>query len=456
MPINEVEIMMLPSKFEDRMKLLLKDDYDKFIDSFDQRNVRGIRRNSLKISEDDFLRKIEYLEEPIPWCSDGYYIDYDSRPGKDIYYHCGLFYIQEPSASLPVELLNPLPGERVLDLCAAPGGKTTQIGAKMKNEGIIIANDVNRKRLLSLKRNIQLFGITNSIVTNETAETMKVLFGNYFDKILIDAPCSGEGMFRRDEKTKNRYSTYEEGKFTDMQKEILDHAKDLLRPGGEMVYSTCTFSTEENEKIISEFLDNNKDFELTSDIGLHNSIKQLSKGLLGLDEAIRIWPHIAKGEGHFAVKLKKAEDSSSSAGVVDMVACENRKIDSVKSFADDMGLDIGNWDLTLKKGKIFRETGIITRGMDVFYNGLEVGFEKNGRFMPSQALASFLKKDEVNKSVDIGIEGPEALKYLKGETLHINGDKGWNLVAIDGFSAGWGKLSQGVLKNHYLKEWRMM
>lgn len=448
--------MKLPVKFEDKMKKLLKDDYEEFMDSFNHRNIRGIRRNSLKISKDDFQKKIEYIEEPIPWCSDGYYINYDSRPGKDVYYHCGLFYIQEPSASLPVELLNPCPGERVLDLCAAPGGKTTQIGAKMKNRGIIIANDVNRKRLLSLKRNIQLFGITNSIVTNETAETLKSFFENYFDKILVDAPCSGEGMFRRDEKTKKRYCTYEDNKFTDMQVEILNHAKDLLKPGGELVYSTCTFSTEENEKIISKFLEKNKEFELIDDIGLHNSKIELSKGLLGLDGAFRIWPHITNGEGHFAVKLKKTDSFDGIIGNIEMNIQGNKEIDSLKVFVEETGLDVAGWNLTLKKGKIFKETGIRTSGMDVFYNGLEIGFEKNGRFMPSQALASFLKKDDVVKSVNIGIEGPEALKYLKGETLHVEGEKGWNLVTIDGFPAGWGKISQGILKNHYLKEWRMM
>jgi NOL1/NOP2/sun family putative RNA methylase len=448
--------MKLPVKFEEKMKKLLKDDYEEFMDSFDHRNIRGIRRNSLKISEDDFLKKIEYIEGQIPWCSEGYYINYDSRPGKDIYYHCGLFYIQEPSASLPVELLNPCPGEKVLDLCAAPGGKTTQIGVKMKNKGILIANDVNRKRLLSLKRNIQLFGITNSIVTNETAKTLKYSFENYFDKILVDAPCSGEGMFRRDEKTKNRYVTYENNKFTDIQKEILNNAKDLLKPGGELVYSTCTFSTEENEKIISEFLEKNREFELIDDSGLHNSDTGLSKGLLCLDDAFRIWPHLTKGEGHFAVKLKKSDSFDGIIGNVEMNIQNDKKIDSLEAFVDETGLDVTGWNLTLKKGKIFKETGIRSSGMDVFYNGLEIGFEKNGRFMPSQALASFLKIDDVVKTVNIGMGGPEALKYLKGETLHVEGEKGWNLVAIDGFPVGWGKLSEGILKNHYLKEWRMM
>ena len=448
--------MKLPLKFENNMRKLLGNEYKAFMDSFDQKNIRGIRRNSLKVSEEEFLKKISYLEDPVPWCRDSYYIDYDSRPGKDIYYHCGLFYIQEPSASLPVELLNPCPGDKVLDLCAAPGGKTTQIGAKLKNEGLIIANDVNRKRLLSLKRNIQLFGITNTIVTNETAQTLKRNFENYFDKILVDAPCSGEGMFRRDEKTKNRYSTYEDNKFTDIQKEILDHTKDLLKPGGEMVYSTCTFSTEENEEIIAEFLENNSDFELIDDLGLHNVRKDLSKGLLGLDGAFRIWPHTAKGEGHFAVKLRKTDGFTSTTVNEKSRVRQSDEIDSLKAFAEEMGLDIKPWNLTFKKGKIFRETGITTKGMDVFYDGLEVGFEKNGRFIPSQALASFLNKDDVDKNVDISIDGPEALKYLKGVTLHVEGEKGWNLVSIDGYPAGWAKLSQGILKNHYLKEWRMM
>lgn len=448
--------MKLPVQFENKMKKILKEDYEKFMVSFDSENIRGIRRNSLKISEKDFLKKIDYLEENIPWCKEGYYIDYDSRPGKDIYYHCGLFYIQEPSASFPVELLNPSPGEKVLDLCAAPGGKTTQIGAKMKNSGIIVANDVNRKRLLSLKRNIQLFGITNSIVTNETAETLKSSFENYFDKILVDAPCSGEGMFRRDEKTKNKYSSYEDNKFTELQREILNHAKDLLKPGGEMVYSTCTFSTEENERIIMEFIEKNREFKLIDDSGLYNSVKGLSRGYFGFDEAFRLWPHLTKGEGHFAVKLKKIDGLDNTSENIRVYSNMNEEIDSLRVFADEVGLDVSKWNLTLKKDKIFKQTCINTRGMDVFYNGIEIGYEKNGRFMPSQALASYLKKDDVSKLVNIEINGPEALKYLKGETLHIEGKKGWNLVAIDGFPTGWGKISEGILKNHYLKEWRMM
>lgn len=451
---------MLPEGFTKKMKGLMGEDYTAFISSFSDQNHKAIRRNPLKIDMDSFESTIDYLGQKVPWCEESYYIAEDQRPGKDLFYHCGLFYIQEPSASLPVELMDPRPGEVVLDLCAAPGGKTTQIGTKMGNTGFVVANDVNYKRLLSLKRNIQLFGLSNTAVTNEQPLSLKRHFNGFFDKILVDAPCSGEGMFRRDDRTKNKYDGYESNKFTDLQKTILSAAGDMLKPGGSMVYSTCTFSLEENEDIIEWFLDQNHDFRTLPAGNLDKLKDHVSFGFKGLDDAIRIWPHRHKGEGHFAVRLKKGVlgqekvpvDFTSSNSYVSKVARE-----AVMDFSKDIGLENDDWlkKLHFERDKVLLYDSSYIQDFNYIYKGLEVGYFKNERFFPSQALAMWtdlkIKKKTIISSKDIN-----ARKYLKGESIYLEGENGWTLVTIDGYPVGWGKLLDGLLKNHYLKEWRLM
>jgi NOL1/NOP2/sun family putative RNA methylase len=448
--------MKLPERFKNNMRGILTEDYEAFINSFDEKNYKAIRRNSLKISKGEFETRLNYLREQVAWCEEGYYIDDEIRPGKDIGYHCGLFYIQEPSASLPVEILNPKPGEKVLDLCAAPGGKTTQIGVKMKNTGVLVANDISYNRLLPLKRNIQLFGITNSIIVNENPVKLTSVFENYFDKILVDAPCSGEGMFRRDEKTKNKYETFESDYFTKIQKTLLNEATNLLKPDGQIVYSTCTFSREENEDIIEWFLNENKDFELIEPENIKVFEKYISKGLKGYEKALRIWPHKNKGDGHFAALLKRSGNQD--------YAYSHKKNIEVMSIENDMDFfkeinlhNIKDYSLSVSKGNriISFDGEIDTKKLNVIYKGIELGFLKDKRFMPSQSFAMALKKDNVGERIELDSETPEALKYLKGETLFCEGKNGWKLVCIDGFPVGWGKLSNGILKNHYMKEWRM-
>jgi len=448
--------MKLPEKFIEAMKFLLKDEYFLFEASFEQASYQAVRRNSLKIDKAAFEAKLDFLGQQVAWCEESYYIDDETRPGKEIGYHCGLYYIQEPSASLPVSLLKPNPGEKILDLCASPGGKTTQIGAKMKNKGVLVANDISYSRLAPLKRNLQLFGITNSIISHETPDRLKLVFDGYFDKILIDAPCSGEGMFRRDEKTRKKYDGYAIEDFAIIQKQLLNQAKELLKPGGQMVYSTCTFTIKENEEVIQWFLSENSDFSIILPeeiLTLHNSI---SNGLEGMDNAVRIWPHKHRGEGHFAALLQHKGTSQSNKAKLETTNSIN--ISEVESFYKEIGLEKEEFYKVIlqQNNRIMCIKDLPdTAQLKTIYKGLEVGFLKNGRFLPSQSFAMALQADYVKEKVNISKNQPEALKYLKGETIPAEGSNGWKLVCIDDYPVGWGKLSDGMLKNHYLKEWRL-
>ncbi|MBV1758568.1 MAG: hypothetical protein KMY55_12115 [Dethiosulfatibacter sp.] len=313
---------------------------------------------------------------------------------------------------------------------------------------------------MSLKRNIQLFGLSNTAVTNEQPLSLKRHFSGFFDKILVDAPCSGEGMFRRDDRTKNKYDGYDASKFTDLQKTILSDAGDMLKPGGSMVYSTCTFSLEENEEIIEWFLSHNHDFRTIPADNLTQLQNHVSFGFNGFDDAIRIWPHRHKGEGHFAVRLEK--NASTKATIQtnsgnDLQSVSKTGEDAVLDFFKEIGLENHIWheNLHFERDKVFVFNSKFHRDFNYIYKGLEVGYFKNSRFFPSQALA-MVADLKVTKKINISSDDINASKYLKGESLYLEGHNGWTLVTIDGYPVGWGKLIDGLMKNHYLKEWRLM
>ncbi|HHV96115.1 MAG TPA: NOL1/NOP2/sun family putative RNA methylase [Clostridiaceae bacterium] len=253
----------LPEEFLNKMQRLLgKDEYEAFLASFDMPRYYGLRVNTLKISVEEFEKISPFNVERIPWTRDGFYYNKEDSPGKHPFYHAGLYYIQEPSAMLPATVLDAKPGERVLDLCAAPGGKTTQIAASMKGKGLLIANDVSFERLKALLKNLELCGVRNAIVTNEKPKRLSEKFKGFFDKILVDAPCSGEGMFRKDESTIRSWGKYTCKACASTQRNILEYADVMLKPGGRLVYSTCTFSPEENEGVIGSFLKKHKNYEV--------------------------------------------------------------------------------------------------------------------------------------------------------------------------------------------------
>ncbi|CAM2957793.1 RsmB/NOP family class I SAM-dependent RNA methyltransferase [Paenibacillus sediminis] len=510
----------LPPLFIDRMQRLLGDEFDAFMKSYEAPKYAGIRVNTLKISNEQFRDISPFALRQIPWCDTGYYIQDDVKPGKHPYYYAGLYYIQEPSAMSPVEVLQVEPGDRVLDLCAAPGGKSTQIAAKLQGQGVLVTNDINSERTKALAKNIELYGVRNAVVLNESPERIANVLPHFFNKILIDAPCSGEGMFRKDEDMAKQWATHSVEKCMLMQRDILKVAASLLAPGGTIVYSTCTFSPEENEAMIAEFLDAHEEFHVMPIGGMGSFapgrpdwLKQLQEedpefhfSKEAIEETAgcgRLWPHLIEGEGHFVTVLKHGGDRSEPSGYefIEKHWKSNRAdrtyvreeqkrksgrpnkkekhsgqrkdtaqehLESYVGFAQQE-LDIDLPGITVTYGDHVYQTVIdpsLLQGLKVVRPGFYTGTVKNGRFMPSHPLAAALHPEEAKRVLELSSDHPEAIRYLKGETLQVDRDrilckgnaepKGYVLVCVDGYAMGWGKWLDGILKNEYPAGWRWM
>ncbi|SET10763.1 RsmB/NOP family class I SAM-dependent RNA methyltransferase [Anaerobranca gottschalkii] len=448
--------MELPKPFLTKMEELLKGEFPSFLDSYNQPKNSGLRANSLKISSQELSEKLPYLKDQIPWCSDGFYYDDEKyRPAKHPYYYAGLYYIQEPSAMLPAELLDVQPYDKVLDLCAAPGGKSLQLAAKLNNTGLLVVNDINERRSKILLKNIERYGVKNILVLNESPQNIAQYFQSFFDKILVDAPCSGEGMFRKDPQMIKVWSEEEVNKYVHWQREILSWIPKLIKPGGTVVYSTCTFSPEENEFQVNNFL---------------KSYPQFS-----LEKSQRIWPHLAKGEGHFVSVLKDTRDiSPASSQDKNSYTLDKQSLDALKDFSMDIWKDPSfifsllpdNGFLVERKGHILWENKDLPslKGLKVLRSGFLLGTIQKGRFKPSQALAMAINKDQCQKGVQIVHLNSNnekdlnlAIRYLKGETISLEGikwPKGWHLISIDHYPLGWAKSSDLWLKNEYPPGWK--
>ena len=320
---------MLPQDFTKRIKYMLGEEYEAFRESYKYEKYQAFRINGLKGSPERFLqhygdifRQAGQAEEsfvPVPWCSTGWYYPADIRMGKYPYHEAGVYYIQEPSAMAPAEYLAAKPGERVLDLCGAPGGKSTQIAASMQGQGVLVCNEIHPARAKILSENIERMGVRNAIVTNESPDALSRIFVNYFDKIMVDAPCSGEGMFRKNPEARQEWSTENVGLCAERQAEILEAAAGMLKPGGRMVYSTCTFSPEENEDSISRFLHRHEEFYIEEvpmfDGMVPGNPEWCSRPAEHIERTIRLWPHKVRGEGHFlAVLCKRGSAPEESSG----------------------------------------------------------------------------------------------------------------------------------------------
>lgn len=442
--------------FYSKIKKLLNEEAKDFFDSLEAELRKGIRFNSLKINREEFLSKAPFSLEEVAWCKEGFYLpSQEDRPGKHPYYYAGLYYLQEPSAMLPAEALEVKPGDRVLDISAAPGGKSTQIAAKLQNQGILVSNDINPKRTAALQKNISLFGIKNSIILNQKPEALENIFEGYFDKVLVDAPCSGEGLIKKDLKN---YEADNE-KYALIQKDILSSVQKMLREGGELVYSTCTFSPEENEGIINWFIETYKEFEII-DIniqGLSEGRSDWVNGHESLSKLRRAWPHKIKGEGHFIARLRKngREFKQIKAGF----NINNKGLESYYDFADEHRLH-GSYkkDVHNCNGELYLlpDDMIDLKNIKTINMGLNLGEIKNNRFTPSQELSLTLGKNSFNNVTDLKADDIRTIKYLKGETIETDSRDGWSLVCVDGYGLGWGKVASGVLKNYYKKQWRML
>lgn len=449
--------MRLPDKYINSMqKLLGEAELAKYLASFEEPRLYGLRVNTLKITPKEFLRISPFELEPIPWISNGFYYSDVDKPAKHPYYHAGLYYLQEPSAMTPANVLPIEAGDRVLDLCAAPGGKSTELGAKLGSTGLLVSNDISASRSKALLKNIEVFGIGNAFVTCEYPEKLAGVFTEFFDKILVDAPCSGEGMFRKDSKLIKSWESQGPDYFAPIQRGILESAAHMLKDGGRMVYSTCTFSREENENNILSFLEKHPEFELEKIYEYEGFVRAF-----GMDEAVRIFPHKLKGEGHFVALLHKNGGHADNS--VLHTAAKSKLPAELEKFLGELSCPIDRSRITVTGEKVYLMPDAMDnlKGLRIMRTGLLLGELKKNRFEPSQALAMWLRCDDYSTVADLHCEDINAVKYLKGETIEISGEnlRGNNknvLVAVDGFPLGWGRLNGLTVKNRYLPGWRWM
>ncbi len=468
---------MLPEKFLERMKGMLGEEFPAFLESFDRENHRALRINKRKTTVAGFEKESPFTLRKVPWTANGFYYEAEAQPGKHAYHEAGLYYIQEPSAMSVVPFLEAKPGERILDLCAAPGGKSTQIADEMDGEGILVCNEIHPQRARILSENIERMGVLNAIVTNETPAHLAEMFPGYFDKILVDAPCSGEGMFRKNAEAVTEWSEENVQICADRQDEVLTHAAKMLRPGGRIVYSTCTFAPAENEGTISRFVKENPDFTILpveKPEGFVSGVAAwVEEPAKGIEHTMRLMPHKVEGEGHFLAVLERkgeepAFDRSSKNGVEKSLSVKDYA--SYTEFAGEAvtGFDRTGTYLTFGEQLYMGPVDMpALKGLKVLRPGLHLGTLKKNRFEPSHALALALQKEQVARYVDLPAGGRWVQQYLNGQTLIlgeeglcvragksgevIDNPKGWCLICVDGYSLGWGKLAGTVLKNHYPK-----
>ncbi len=452
--------MNLPTDFLNKMQTLLQEEYPHFLNSYQQDRVYGLRVNPIKIDKDTFEQLSPFELQPIPWAKEGFYYNKQQRPGKHPYHEAGLYYIQEPSAMAVVELLNPQPGENILDLCAAPGGKSTQIAAKLNQQGFLLSNEIHTGRAKILSQNVERMGIQNAVVSNESPAHLAELFPQYFDRILVDAPCSGEGMFRKDEQARQEWTPQRVLQCAQRQLEILNHAAQMLRPGGCLVYSTCTFSPEENEHTIQQFLTTHQAFYLEKPYffpGFDTGKPEwISDGTEDLKNTVRLFPHHLQGEGHYIAVLKKNGMTFPSKDNRSPSSKPPKELQDFLTFAKDTLLESpqGNFQLFGDQLYLVPEQMPSFKQFHTIRPGWHLGTLKKNRFEPAHALALSLKPEQVIHHCNLNLQ--QAIDYLSGNTLSITGEKGWYLVCVDGYSLGWGKVSNQTLKNHYPKGLRWM
>lgn len=441
---------MLPEGFVARMRALLGAEAEEFFAAYDRPRNVGLRINPLKTAAPPALDSFGLT--PVPWCENGYYYDALSRPGLSAFHDAGLYYLQEPSAMAPAGLLDARPGERVLDLCAAPGGKSTQLAAALAGKGLLVCNEIQPKRARILAGNIERLGIANALVLNEHPQRLAERFPKWFDKILVDAPCSGEGMFRKEEAAVTDWSEQTVEMCARRQCEILHSAAQMLRGGGRLVYSTCTFAPQENEGVISAFLCGHPDFYLEEVSAPWFSAGRpdwVEAPVEGLERTFRLWPHRLRGEGHFAAVLRRRGEEVQTPAQVRAanVSLEFREFCRATGAALPEGVPIAFGNSLF----LVPEQMPSLDGLRVLRAGLELGQTLRGRFEPAHAWALWLKT--LNSTADFAAESEEARAYLSGQTLS-GAQSGWTLVRVDGLSLGWAKGSGGQLKNHYPKALR--
>lgn len=441
--------MNLPQAFLERMEKLLGSELPDFLESYNDERFYGLRVNTLKISVEDFLSISPFKLKPIPFTRDGFYYDPEDKPTKHPHYHAGLYYIQEPSAMAPVNVLEPKASDNVLDMCACPGGKSVQIASYLRNEGLLVSNDVSSSRMKALVKNLEIMGVTNVLMLNTNQEEIGRCFDGFFDKLLVDAPCSGEGMFRKEPKMVSEWTPeYTQG-FRVIQEDILKNIADTLKTGGEMVYSTCTFSSLENEDCLEDFMSKESNFtQVKLSKADYEFATETGYG--------RLWPHKIKGEGHFVAKLVKGGEEKTSRAYP--LLKSNKAPDYFRDFmAENLNREItGHFEEMNGKLYLRPQYDFNLKGVRVVRYGWLLGEWNGKKFTPSSALAMGIKKEDAKRTIDFTCNQMEVIKYLKGETLHLEAEDGLSLICVDGYPLGFGKMNKGTLKNMYNTAWRLL
>ncbi len=470
--MDEQRQVQLPQAFVERMKESLGEEADTFLASYDTPRAYGLRRNPLKMEREQFEAQMPFALETVSWAEEGYYYQEAERPGRHPFHEMGLYYIQEPSAMCVVEVADPKPGEYVLDLCAAPGGKSTQIAGRMAGEGLLVCNEIVPNRAKILSQNIERMGIKNAVVLNHSPQELETRFTSFFDRIVVDAPCSGEGMFHKEEAALTEWSPENVEMCAVRQREILACAVSMLRPGGVLVYSTCTFAPAEDEEMVGWLLTEYPDLEL---LPIDTEKLGISEG--NVPGTGRIWPHRQRGEGHFVARLKKRGELSvrGNSGLLSVTDTKNAVRDGSKgkkgkknqagaesvtawSCYEEFARQTMRCELSGRRLEFGEQLYLVPeampdlKGLKVVRPGLHLGTNKKKRFEPSHALALTLKPSE---AVQV-CETDEPEKYLRGETISCDPSlKGWTLVTYKGQPMGWGKADHGIMKNHYPKGLRV-
>ncbi len=476
--------MNLPGEFINEMDDFFShhEDVQKegFYESFDKEPLKGIRfsRSKIRSAEEEqaLLKDMNEDIRPVSWCSGGYYV-INEPGGKDPLYHAGVYYPQEPSAMLPAQVMAAKPGEIVLDLCAAPGGKACRLGEDMKGEGLLVANEISFERSKALLRNIERSGIDGVVILNETPENIALRLPLFFDKILIDAPCSGEGMFRRDKNACRSYMNYGPKVCVPLQESILEAADKCLKEGGSIVYSTCTFCVDEDENQIVRFISRHPEYHVKP----HPEIKGVTHAGESsvLPGSMRIWPHLSDGDGHFCVHLIKGEEkdlkSADEILIKESAGTKDKQAEPALTVLDEVLSDKGRENL-LRGHFVSHGTGLfkmtfderLFKGLKVVKTGLYVGdikSLKSGKkvFEPSNSIALSLSVDSVREDSYLGLgrDDDRLIKYLRGETISISEEDGLKeagtiLVGIGDYPLGFAKINGQTAKNMYPKAWRLI
>lgn len=470
--------MVLPQTYEERMrKQLGESEYREYEACLTKRARSALRVNTRKITTEAWTELSPFTMRRVPWISNGFYYDDADAPSKHPYYYAGLYYLQEPSAMTPANLLPIEPGDRVLDLCAAPGGKSTELAAKLQGTGLLVANDISATRAKALLKNLEVFGATNILVISEEPNSLAGRFAGYFDKILVDAPCSGEGMFRKQPAIIKNWEQYGTGYYNNLQKSILPKAVEMLKPGGMLLYSTCTFSAMEDEETVAWLLQQYPEMELVPVIPAEKAEIYAGYGFMTgrpdwMEEPLeetrkcaRLFPHRLEGEGHFIALFRKREDATSYGRTepfrgycrTSEMPVELTELLAKLRMRDDR---IDPSRIVIREEHVYAmpEDMPATNGLRVLRSGWYLGDAKKGRFEPSQAFAMGLFSDEYPTVYNLRADDPNTVRYLKCETLEVteNMPEGNVLVCVDSHPLGFARVKGGSFKNRFLPGWRMM